>query len=518
MKRSSQGGDSPVSKYKYFEENETDSEEDIPLNLQLISQSTPSQNLVIDEKLFLSQPSSINSHECISSLVLPSPSSNSIVTDIKDDVNLPDEPEFNFEELEQSSFEESQPIPKVSNSLHDLINVAGLKEAATTILDNEELKQEILKQIFAESHESLKTSLKRSRLTASKKDRNYLLSLTPEGLCQEFQENSFPAFRLLVHGLLGVSNQADVFDSQFLQNNVCLLYSTISKIINRTATGYALLLTTAARDGGLREDSIKLFSILVHPRTSQKYDKEVLAVGWDVNLNEHLKTEKKHFEKQRETEDKIEKLYTEAVSMEAIEEATNDLEILLDSAPPQLQLVWDNLNLRTKHRYERTGDDYSDSNLDWMGSLWIQDRIDCNHMDGREGVTIKDVENLNIHDMVPTDKEKDYVFKSLVHHYSHRLVVRHPLVFKSLASCVKQSKPHQFQHAMDRKSEEFTGELFTNSESKIEDLIKMMTEVQKKVHTYTDNSGVVHCPEKKILSGDNKTEKNMHYGILRLTM
>ena len=51
------------------------------------------------------------------------------------------------------------------------------------------------------------------------------------------------------------------------------MYSTVSKIINRKATGYALLMTTAVRDGGLREDTIKLFSMLVHPRTSKKYVK-----------------------------------------------------------------------------------------------------------------------------------------------------------------------------------------------------------------------------------------------------
>ena len=68
---------------------------------------------------------------------------------------------------------------------------------------------------------------------------------------------------------------------------------------------------------------------------------------------------------------------------------------------------------------------------------------------------------------------------------------------------------------MDRKSEEYTGELHTKSESKTEDLISMMEEVQKHVHSFEDKDGVKHCYEKKILSGDNKTEKNMHYGILR---
>ena len=51
-----------------------------------------------------------------------------------------------------------------------------------------------------------------------------------------------------------------------------------------------------------------------------------------------------------------------------------------------------------------------------------------------------------------------------------------------------------------------------------EDLIQMMSEVQLNVHTFDDNRGVQHCYERKICSGDNKTEKNMHYGILRFTM
>ena len=42
----------------------------------------------------------------------------------------------------------------------------------------------------------------------------------------------------------------------------------------------------------------------------------------------------------------------------------------------------------------------------------------------------------------------------------------------------------------------------------------MMAEVQLNVHTFVDNEGGDHCHEKKIVSGDNKTEKNMHYGIL----
>ena len=68
---------------------------------------------------------------------------------------------------------------------------------------------------------------------------------------------------------------------------------------------------------------------------------------------------------------------------------------------------------------------------------------------------------------------------------------------------------------MDRASKESTGELFEKSESRTEDLIAMLTKVQKNVHKFKDTDGIEHCYEKKIVSGDNKTEKNMFYSILR---
>ena len=138
-------------------------------------------------------------------------------------------------------------------------------------------------------------------------------------------------------------------------------------------------------------------------------------------------------------------------------------------------MVWDNLILSSKHRYERKGDHYSQTNRDW-----IRDRIDASHMKSMKGVTIKKVEDLNISDMVASKAELDYVFGSLVAHYSSRLVQRHPEIFKSLNSSIRQSKPHQFSKEMELKSTEFTGTLFTKSESRMEDLIDMMFDVQKK--------------------------------------
>ena len=69
---------------------------------------------------------------------------------------------------------------------------------------------------------------------------------------------------------------------------------------------------------------------------------------------------------------------------------------------------------------------------------------------------------------------------------------------------------------MKEASCEFTSQLFCKSESKTSDLIEMMKEVQDKfVHKHKDTMDQVHCFEKKQISGDNKTEKNSHYGILR---
>ena len=398
--------------------------------------------------------------------------------------------------------------------LHDTAK-RSLKDTARTILENSDLKNELLNLLLQESHDSLKSSLKHSQLCANKNDRQYLLSLTPRNLVGEFKKNSFPAFRLLVQGLLGIADPEAVFDSQYLLNNVCFVYSSLSKVINRKASGYALLMTSAVRDGGLREDSIKLFSVLVHPRTSQKYDKNVLSQGWDQPLQATLKSEREHFQKLHDALLNKSKLTNDGAASEEIDEAGKDVTLLLNSAPPQVQAVWDNLNLRTKHRFEREKDEYCTNNFDWMASIFIKDRIDANHMLTNEPV--KNSADLKIEDFVPTQTEKNYILQSMVYYFSHRLVHRYPQAFKHINSVIKPNKPHQFQSAMDSKSEEFTGELFTKSETKTEDLISMMSDIQEKyVHTFQDEEGNVKVYEKKILSGDNKTEKNQTYGIIRL--
>ena len=506
----------------------TSTPEEFPL-----SQSQPTST---PEKFELSQSQSASSPiNCIPSqpqsaslLESPPPSNlNSQSSSNSEDINgTEQDSDFSFTAIDGLYFssETSDPVEReespfdddfsLKGLLEDYIMKIGAKKVAETVLENVDIKKHLTNKILLETHEELRASLKKSQLVASKKDRNYLLNLTPRGLCQEFSKNASNAFILLAKGLLGISDVTKIHQSQFLINIVSVLYSTVSKVINRKATGYALLLTTAARDGGLREDSIKFFSILVHPRTSQKYDKEVLASGWNTELRKQLDNEREHFVKIKVAEKMIDTLCLEDADLRDVKLAQEGLERLLDECPHQLQLVWDNLNLRTKHRYEREGDQFSANNLDWMSSLWIQNRINSNHMD-HSGAPLKDVENLSLKDMIPNAKEIDYVFMSLVHFFSHRLVTRHPLLFKAISRCIRPNRPHQFQKEMDKKSKEFTGELFTKSESKTEDLITMMSKIQLDVHKFKDELGVHHCYERKIVSGDNKTEKNMHYGILR---
>ena len=516
MKRHSQSGSSPAyNKFKFLAELDpsTSSDEEFPDTLHLPSQSSHNSYEIPE---FIEDPGSPP----------PSPAHSNHLTSVFDDDHydagcLSSASSTSSDESLISTYSKRTPISKLKTdfvaSLEEFVKAFGEAAAVETILENTAIREVMTNTILSETHSSLKSSLKKSQLSHSKRDRNYLLTLTPRGLCEELQRNSSSAFLLIVRGLLGISCPDEVFESELLLNTITLVYSTVGKLINRKATGYALLLTTAARDGGLREDTIKLLCCMVTSRTSQRYDKEVMAEGWDTAFKETLKIEKDHFEKQMQADSNIEKLCNEHRSYDVISAARDDLENLLDTAPPQLQMVWDNLNLRTKHRYQRADDDYSASNLDWMASLWIKDRINSNHMENKEGIAVKDVGNLSINDVVASDKEKNYIFRALIRYFAYRLVTRHPMLFKSMVGCIKPNVPHQFQQAMDAKTTEFTGDLFTKSESSTEDLITMMIEVQKNVNVYVDENDVVHCFEKKIVSGDNKTEKNMHHGILSKT-
>ena len=137
-------------------------------------------------------------------------------------------------------------------------------------------------------------------------------------------------------------------------------------------------------------------------------------------------------------------------------------------------------------------------------------------MEHIKGKSVKKIEDLCIQDFIPTAQEKDYLFTSLVYYYSRVLVDRFPEMFRSLNSSVKANKAHQFEKEMALKSDEYSGDLFTRSESNTEDLVYMMEEVQDSyVHKYVGPEKEVECFERKVLSGDNKTEKISHYGIIR---
>ena len=81
----------------------------------------------------------------------------------------------------------------------------------------------------------------------------------------------------------------------------------------------------------------------------QKYDKEVLAKDWDTKLNISLAEESKHFDDLKKAEDELEKILVEGNDFEN-DAARDKVKQLRDTVPFQVQCVWDNLNLRTKHR------------------------------------------------------------------------------------------------------------------------------------------------------------------------
>ena len=311
----------------------------------------------------------------------------------------------------------------------------GITKTAEIILENSDLKDKITELIFASTNAKLKKSLKHSVLTANKKNRQYLLSLTPRILCEELRDLAPQAYQVLVKGLLGVSDPNIVLENHHLTNVLAMLFSTIAKSVNRKASGYGLLLTAVARDGGMREDSIKLLCNLCHPRTAQKYDKEVLSKGWNDNLQDVLEMESLRFHELRRAELELDQLSEATVSQ--TDAAADKVELLKNTLPPQVQCVWDNLNLRTKHRYARQRDSYSEFNFDWMASLFVQERISANHMEHISGSALREPDSLSIQDFVPTQQEEDYIFDGLVHYYANRLTVRHPLVFKSLKMSMK---------------------------------------------------------------------------------
>ena len=394
-----------------------------------------------------------------------------------------------------------------------LKEVTNFEEAAEMILENEELREEIVKKIGKGISLKLKLSLKNSKLTDDKRDRNYLLSLNPHDLCKEFQEGCPEAFDIVTKVLLGLSRPEEIFESQYLKNNICSIYSQLARMLNRNASGYALYMGVIARDGGLREDSIKVFPQISHPRTLQKYD-HVLAKNAKDPLNEKLSNEKLHFDNVAKLKDQLEELTVSESSEEQILAAVEKLKDAEVIAPKMLTSVWDNLNLRSNRRHERVGDTWEDLNFDFMTSIHINERVDANHLDN-QGKAFKSPEDVTIEDFTPDTDELEFIFCHLVSLYSHSLLGRHPQLYKALKSAVLNHRvPHQFESEMKSKSDEYTGDIFEKSEVRTEDLISMLEEYQKEMVLQRESDGEMKALYRRQLSGDQKTEKNTHYAVL----
>ena len=173
----------------------------------------------------------------------------------------------------------------------------GLETTVEALLSNNELKRMIVEDLHQKSHKQFKSSLPKSHLCSDKKkrDRNYLLSVTPRSVCEVFKTNAPDAFNLLVSGLMGVNDVETLNDNNFQMNRVALILSTVANQIDRNATRYSMVQTSAARDGGLREDSLKLFANFCYPTTMQSYDRRTLAKDWDRDLKEAMEEERQHF-------------------------------------------------------------------------------------------------------------------------------------------------------------------------------------------------------------------------------
>ena len=547
MKRNSESGSSPPPKQQLFQaESYSSLDADAsPSRSSSISSLAPGLDLLLSQ----SPPSSVDSSVLqlhLSQNLSPRSSASSLPSGLQsflnqDQSSSSSNPSFSNLCLSQSSHSseefllaasELRELTKISDpdledeidlktifpkqSLGALVEAKGVVATAKSILKNEELSKEVIKQYFESSHQKFKQALKTSILSSKKKnkDREYLLNLAPFELCKEFQQSSGDAFDCLVRGCLGFKNVESLFESKQMVNTVSLLYGTMAKAVNHLASGYCLLMATAAKDAGMREDSMKLFPCFVHPRTVQKHMNQVMSKGWDSELVESLKKEKQHYEKLSQAKAFLEDvLVYDPTNERALVAAKAEVEELTDTMPPQLHITFDNLNLSKKPRYERA--DSSSSSLNYVASMIMKDRINSNHMSHNEGIAVKDVDELHVNDFIPSVKELDYVLVAMIHNFSSKLIRRHPKMFSSIASKIKEYNPHQFFDEMQTKSEEYTGKLYMLSESETEELLIILEDMQNLVHTYEDSSGKVHGYEKKIVSGDQLTEKNSHYAILR---
>ena len=163
------------------------------------------------------------------------------------------------------------PSDMFSGALQRSIEDIGTSRTADIILSNSDLRNTLRDMLLSDARSEFKNSLTSSIMNQSNKDKDYLFHLTPTYLCNELKENAPRMFHIICC-LLGIDEDSIDTDSN-IRNLVAMLDSLIARHLNRKASGYAQVLTSMARDGGLREDSIKLFVIFSHPRTLQKFDK-----------------------------------------------------------------------------------------------------------------------------------------------------------------------------------------------------------------------------------------------------
>ena len=216
------------------------------------------------------------------------------------------------------------------------------------------MKSAILKNLSDSITSKFKSSLKKSKLTADKRQRDFLLNIDPKDLCLEFKTLFPEAYFLLVEVILGTDNET-VFNNKFLMRNVCLMYSMIARLKNRKATAYALFLGMVARDGGLSHESLKMFSEFCHPGTLQKYDYK-LAAHSDAPLNEKLEEERQFIDEVSNTLKDIENLQLNGGSESEIQTLYEKVDQLNQNVPAMLTTAWDNLNLSGERRHERITD------------------------------------------------------------------------------------------------------------------------------------------------------------------
>ena len=409
-------------------------------------------------------------------------------------------------------------LPKYSNSqaVEDLNSILDkamgdeqlLSEVVDAVLRRNMIRSALVNQMGSENNKSFKKALSQSKLTEFKKYKEYLLGISPLDLCVEFQTLAPTTFNYVCRILLGLNNPQVLFESQFLLNSVCCIYSILARAHNRNAIGYLLKLGVAVKDGGLREESFKALPLLPHIRTVKKYD-SVLAGDLKDKLKVKLKEEREYFRKKKDASLQVAR--AKLIGDESVlTSALNAHEELDRKAPKLLTTVWDNINIRSGSRYERSGDNWSDRNKDYMASIHIKERIDVNHLDSTGHVKSPDL--LNIEDFCLGDKEYELLFCNLIVEYSSVLVRRYPMLFQSLNGCIKDFLPHQFQEEMCKKSEEYTGNIYEKSESKMDELIQMMIEYQKEMALVDEDCGSAFV--RRQLSGDQKTEKNSHHAIL----